>query len=60
MLDANKIIAKANTIHAEMKGKREASHEYTPPEQLPAIRSDQEKALVKAIVDAVNKELGNE
>jgi hypothetical protein len=52
MLNEETILARANELYAEAKmGKWNG---YTAPELLPQIQSDQVKAVVKALVEALN------
>jgi hypothetical protein len=53
-LDFTRIMLRANMHYAEAKLGKDAV--YAAPEQLPKIQSDQVKAVLKALIEEINKE----
>ncbi len=62
-LDFNTVMAKANAYYAEAKlrqsGVSVSDAVYIAPEELPSIGSDQVKAVLKALIEEINKEERN-
>jgi len=59
-LDFDRIMGRANAYYAEAKFKKEGvPHEdilFMAPEHFPVIGSDQVKAVLKALIEEINKE----
>jgi hypothetical protein len=51
-LDKDLILQRANALYAEAK--QGPWNDYTAPELLPQIRSDQVKAVLTALIEAIN------
>lgn len=56
-LNYDKILESANSIYKQEKF---GTHPYSAPELFPDIRSGQVKAILKALVDAINEANGPE
>jgi hypothetical protein len=59
-LDFNEVMGKANAYYAEAKLRKAgvciSDAVYIAPEELPQINSDQVKAVLKALIEELNKE----
>ena len=56
-LNYDELLAKANGFYVAQKVKRHGIDlRYTAPEAMPCIASDQVKAILRVLVDAINEE----